>query len=331
MLDVESTSLSAFERDLLQRPSVGGLILFARNYASPSQLKALVSSIRDSNPELLIAVDQEGGRVQRFQDGFLKLPPLHALGEMYGRDPAQARDCSTRCAWAMAAELLHYGIDISFAPVLDLYSPASPVIQERAFAAEVEVVVDLALHYIKGMNNAGMTATGKHYPGHGLVARDSHDELPIDERTADEILSNDYQVFARCIAALAGIMPAHVVYPALDTRSAGFSSLWIQEKLRKELAFDGVVFSDDLSMQAAHAVGSVEQRAELALTAGCDMVLVCNDQEAAVAVADWLEQEWVPGNSRIATMRASPAPEIADLYNEDQWAAACAVVRSLSK
>ena len=330
MLDVESTSLSAFERDLLQRPSVGGLILFARNYASPSQLKALVSSIRDSNPELLIAVDQEGGRVQRFQDGFLKLPPLHALGEMYGRDPAQARDCSTRCAWAMAAELLHYGIDISFAPVLDLYSPASPVIKERAFAAEVDIVVDLASCYIKGMNSAGMAATGKHYPGHGLVALDSHDTLPIDERTAEEILSNDYQVFAGCIASLAGIMPAHVVYPALDTRSAGFSSIWIQQKLRKELAFDGVVFSDDLSMRAAHAVGRVEQRAELALTAGCDMVLVCNDREAAVAVADWLERESVPGNSRIAAMRASPAPEIADLYNEDKWAGASAVVRSFT-
>lgn len=330
MLDVESTSLSAYECELLQRPSVGGLILFARNYSSPSQLRELVGSIRDCNHDLLIAVDQEGGRVQRFRDGFLKLPALHTIGELYERDPTRARDCATQCAWAMAAEVLHYGIDISFAPVLDLFSPDSPVIKERAIAAEVEVVIDLACHYIAGMNSAGMAATGKHYPGHGFVVLDSHDELPFDSRTAEEILQNDYRVFAGCVASLAAIMPAHVVYPAIDSKSAGFSSIWIEQKLRKDLGFDGVVFSDDLSMQAAHAVGGAEQRAELALAAGCDMVLVCNDREAAIAVADWLEQTAVRGSARIARMRANPAPEIANLYNEEKWESASAIALSLS-
>tara|TARA_B100001964_G_scaffold115375_2_gene128590 strand:+ start:21052 stop:22125 length:1074 start_codon:yes stop_codon:yes gene_type:complete len=330
MLDLEGTTLSASEYELLQRPTVGGLILFSRNYSGPTQLQELIAAVRACNSDLLIAVDQEGGRVQRFRDGFLELPALHKIGARYADDPAQARELARQCAWAMAAEVLHCGIDISFAPVLDLYSADSPVIKERAFSDDVSQVTELASSYIKGMNEAGMAATGKHYPGHGFVAVDSHKELPVDERSAEEILSRDYQVFANCIKLVAAIMPAHVRYPAVDSLSAGFSKRWIQHYLRDRLQFDGVIFSDDLSMAAARDAGTAPQRAEMALAAGCDMLLVCNDRQSALSVADWLEQNEVPPSERIANMRASPAAAIADLYNEDRWKIASAAARSLT-
>lgn len=333
MLDVEGLSLSSKEKELLQRQSVGGVILFSRNYSAPAQLKELLASIRECNPGLLLAVDQEGGRVQRFREHFLKLPPLHEIGLVYESDPERGLYTARMCAWAMAAEILHYGLDFSFAPVLDLYSSESRVIKERSFAASVEQVSLLGSAYIDGMHEAGMAATGKHFPGHGTVIADSHVELPTDNRAIEEIRALDFKAFENCIGKLDAIMPAHVIYPAVDKVCAGFSKIWIQSILREELGFDGVVFSDDLSMNAAHTVGNVEQRAELALAAGCDMILVCNDQPNAIKVADYLESSNYSGSvgsDKLNLMRAVPAAGISDLYQQDKWLEASELVAAIS-
>lgn len=332
MLDLESTSLSDFEKTLLQRPVVGGLILFSRNYESPEQLLELTAAIRAVRPNLLIAVDQEGGRVQRLKAGFLELPALRLIGELYERSPEQGLEMAKVCGWAMAAEVVHHGIDFSFAPVLDLFTLQSEVIKERAFAADFESVSILAQAYVQGMNEAGMAATGKHFPGHGTVAADSHFELPIDSRAAEEILQTDYQAFSRSIGFLGAIMPAHVKYPDLDGDCAGYSSFWIEQKLRAELGFEGVVFSDDLTMAAAHSAGNACDRAGLALAAGCDMVLVCNDTATAIEVADYLEAKLPAGkqglSARLQTMSAQKK-DISDLYNSQRWQDANAAINKL--
>lgn len=322
MLDLEGTAVSPFEQELLQRPSIGGLILFSRNFASINQLRDLVAVVRECRPDILIAVDQEGGRVQRLREGFLRLPSLRAIARFALADRERAGEVAATSGWAMAAELLHYGIDISFAPVLDLYQEKSPVIRERAFSESSAEVITLARAYIEGMHQAGMAATGKHFPGHGTVAADSHFELPVDARSLAEIEAADYSTFAGCIDVLDGIMPAHVLYPQVDSQCAGFSKIWIKQKLRGELGFDGVVFSDDLSMQAAVGAGSPEERSALALEAGCDMILVCNDRSCALTVADWLEANSVKGNQRLVKMRAHPAQEISRLYQSPRWQAA---------
>lgn len=334
MLDLEGPSLTVFEQEMLQQPAVGGLILFSRNFVSCAQLRDLISAIRESNERLLIAVDQEGGRVQRFRDGFLQLPALHSLSRLLDKHSDQAAQhaatVAQHCGWAMAAEILHYGIDISFAPVLDRYNAASSVIRERAFSDKVEVISELARSYIEGMHAAGMAATGKHYPGHGTVQADSHVELPIDERSLEEISNTDLQAFANCIDVLDGIMPAHVIYPAVDSVSAGYSRIWIEDILRKQLGFEGVIFSDDLSMTAAHDAGKVENRAELALAAGCDMILVCNDRPGALDTMNWLDANNHPASDKLIRMRAKPAAEIENLYASQRWAEASAVVKSLT-
>ena len=331
MLDLEGTALTMAECELLNRPSVGGVILFKRNYISPSQLTDLTASIRECKPDILIAVDQEGGRVQRFYEGFLSLPALYSIGQLYARDADRGRVVAEHCAWAMAAEVIHHGVDISFAPVLDLYNSESRAIENRAFSPSAEDTVDLAESYISGMNKAGMVAIGKHYPGHGSVEADSHEELPRDEREADEIMGADYKVFAKCVSRLGGIMSAHVIYPAVDGEPAGFSNFWLNDKLRTELGFQGAVFSDDLSMTAVKSAGTAEYRAKLALTAGCDMVLVCNDRASALSVSDWLERNEIQGSRKLHKLRAKPAPEIANLYNEEKWLTACEMVCSLTK
>lgn len=329
MLDLEGTELSADERQLLQSPAVGGVILFSRNYQSKSQLRDLVASVRELNPDLLLAVDQEGGRVQRFRDGFTRLPALSRLAGAYDQDPEAGSRLIHQAAWVMAAELIACGLDLSFAPVLDLYRADSQVIADRAFAAEPELVAKLARLYIDGMHDAGMCATGKHYPGHGSVIADSHIELPVDERAAEQILTRDYQVFADLIEVLDAVMPAHVIYPALDAHCAGFSHYWLQDKLRQELEFTGVIFSDDLSMSAALAAGSITERAQVALAAGCDMILVCNDRPAALTLLAWLEREQVAGSKRIAALRALPAEDFSDLSHNDYWLEATAALAAL--
>ncbi|MGI9251696.1 MAG: beta-N-acetylhexosaminidase [Pseudohongiellaceae bacterium] len=343
MLDLQGPVLQAAEADLLLNPVVGGVILFARNYTAPAQLADLTAAIRQQRADMLIAVDQEGGRVQRFREGFLPLPSLYSLANaaLSGRSATDKGGAAgeegrepnlqlvSNCAWAMAAELLHHGIDFSFAPVLDVYNPASKVIAERAFAATPEQTVPLARAYIEGMHAAGMAATGKHYPGHGTVEADSHHELPVDERSREQILASDYRVFADCIGQLEAIMPAHIVYPAVDDVCAGFSRVWIQELLRDALGFTGVVFSDDLGMAAAAVTGPVEARAEAALEAGCDMVLLCNHSAEAGQLAKWLERQAAADGSlkaklcasrqRQSAMVAKPAPEIATLYQSERW------------
>lgn len=330
MLDLKGLSIDAQEREILQHQQVGGVILFSRNYASPQQLTDLVASIKQCNDQLLVAVDQEGGRVQRFREHFLALPPLRAVGLEYERDPERGLAAAKLCAWAMAAELMQYGIDISFAPVLDLFDANSPVIKDRAFAADGIKVSELGMAYIEGMHEAGMAATGKHFPGHGMVMADSHTELPRDERNLDEIRRHDLVPFAHCINSLDAIMPAHIVYPKIDQHCAGFSRVWIQELLRKELGFDGVVFSDDLTMNAAHSAGSVAQRADLALAAGCDMVLVCNEPRQASDLVAYLDKKQQPGSDRIGCMLAKNAHNHAHLYESDKWLEAKELVSELS-
>jgi beta-N-acetylhexosaminidase len=290
MLDIEGQSLTPEDEALLAHPQVGGVILFARNYANPGQLRALVAAIHAvKRPPLIVAVDQEGGRVQRFREGFTQLPPMRWLGEAHDRDARAAVQLATDIGWLMASELRTCGVDLSFAPVLDLDHGVCDVIGDRAFHHHPTVVTSLARAFMRGMLMAGMAPVGKHFPGHGAVSGDSHHELPIDERSLGEIASTDLVPFQRLAAqGLAGVMPAHVVYSAVDDRPAGFSRRWLQDILRGELHFKGAVFSDDLSMAGAHVAGSPAERAAAALDAGCDMLLVCNDRAAAREVVEWL-------------------------------------------
>ena len=330
MLDLKCLIVEIEERQLLTHPQVGGVILFSRNYASVAQLEDLIASIKQCNDHLLVAVDQEGGRVQRFRDQFLTLPELRTIGVEYEKDPEQGIAAAKLCAWAMAAELMQYGVDISFAPVLDLFDVNSPVIKERAFSNDGATVGKIGLAYIEGMQEAGMAATGKHFPGHGKVSADSHTELPTDTRSLDEIRENDLIPFAKCIQSLDAIMPAHIVYPQVDENCAGFSKVWIEGLLRAELGFDGVVFSDDLTMNAAHSAGTITERADLALAAGCDMVLVCNQPEQAAEVVSYLDEKQQAGNYRIGCMLAKNASKHAGLYESDRWQQAKELIGRLS-
>ncbi len=278
MIDVEGLTLTPAEKEKINHPNTGAVILFSRNYSSPEQIASLVNNIREArNGDILIAVDQEGGRVQRFQTGFTRLPPV----SVFSRYPELAE----AAGWLMAAELLAVGVDFSFAPVLDIDCGVSQIIGNRSFSQDPQLATQLASNFRKGMNSAGMAATGKHFPGHGAVALDSHLTLPIDNRDLNTIRNKDFLPFKRLIAeGLEAIMPAHVVYPQIDTLPAGFSTQWIQHHLRTELNFDGTIFSDDLSMEGAVSMGDFSQRAKLALQAGCDMVLVCNNSTAAEEV-----------------------------------------------
>lgn len=305
MLDLEGVALSTEERDLLAHPSVGGLILFSRNYQAPDQLQELVRQVRAVRPEILIAVDQEGGRVQRFRTGFTRLPPMAALGASYRRNPAGALQSADLVGELMADELRTHDIDISFAPVLDLDYGTSAVIGDRSFNADPQAVVALAGAFMDGMARAGMAATGKHFPGHGHVAADSHLELPDDPRDR-HALDLDLVPFRALAARLEGIMPAHVRYSAIDPRPAGFSRYWLGQVLRGECGYRGVIFSDDLGMAGAAEAGGFEQRAEAALAAGCDMVLVCNDRTAAVSVLHWLEGQRFEHRVPAVSLRAKP-------------------------
>lgn len=282
MLDVEGLTLTQHEQEKINHPNTGAVILFSRNYQNPEQVTELINSIRAARKgDILIAVDQEGGRVQRFQNGFTRLPPASSY--------AQAPGIAESAGWLMAAELLAVGVDFSFAPVLDIDCGVSEIIGNRSFSTDPELATHLASLFRKGMKEAGMAATGKHFPGHGAVASDSHLTLPIDERDLDSIRAKDLLPFKQLIKeGLEGIMPAHVVYPNIDPDPAGFSAFWIQKILRRELNFSGTVFSDDLSMAGAASAGDFPERARLAQQAGCDMILVCNNPVAAEQVLETL-------------------------------------------
>lgn len=331
MLDIQGQKLSMEERQLLSRQAVGGVILFSRNFSEPSQLRDLIREIRECKPEILLAVDQEGGRVQRFRSGFSRLPAPYRFSELFDRSPEEAVSLAHTCGWLMAAELLYFGLDLSFAPVLDLYTTASEVIGDRAFSAEVDIAVRLIRAYVDGMHEAGMVATGKHFPGHGTVVADSHVELPVDDRPESQIWAHDLKVFSDCIDVLDAVMPAHVCYPAIDQECAGYSSTWLQGILRRRLGFEGVIFSDDLNMEAAKKIGDAVTRAKKALSAGCDMVLVCNAPQSALQVADYLEASGHPGNPGLAKLRGAPSPEIASLFETDKWATAAEAANRLSE
>ncbi len=305
MMDLEGLSVSEVERELLQHPLVGGLIFFTRNYENRAQIQDLVKAVRDVRQDILIAVDQEGGRVQRFRDGFSNLPALATFGELFDKNPAQACKEAESAAFTMASELVAVGIDISFAPVLDVESGISQVIGDRSFGHSADVVVELASAYIQGMNRAGMQATGKHFPGHGSVAADSHVAMPVDERDFATILAHDLPPFAKLSSRLGGIMPAHVIYSQVDELPAGFSRHWLQNILRQQLGFAGAIFSDDISMVAAAVAGDYVERTRLALDAGCDMVPICNTQAAVINVLDNLRlTPNVQSAARLAAMRA---------------------------
>lgn len=284
MIDIEGIELTSEDRTLLNNPLTGGVILFTRNFKSPEQVRQLINGIRSlRDPALLIAIDHEGGRVQRFKEPFTHIPALHILGERYDVDSTVALQHAKIFGWLTAIELLAFNIDFSFTPVLDVDYGISAVIGDRAFHQKPEVIALLAAAYIEGMHDAGMASTGKHFPGHGGVSADSHTAIPVDTRPLNTILENDIVPFEKLIPKhLDGIMPAHVIYDAIANEPAGFSSFWLKEILREKLKFNGVIFSDDLDMQGASCISdSYAIRAETALNAGCDMVLICNNRPAA--------------------------------------------------
>jgi len=313
MLDIAGTWLTAEDRHVLRQPEVGGLILFARNIEHPAQVRELCGAIRALRPDLLLAVDQEGGRVQRLRQGFVRLPAMGALASH-----ERAEQLAEDCGWLMATEVLAAGLDFSFAPVLDLDCRRSAVIGSRGFAGDPQAVTRLAGAFVHGMHAAGMAATGKHFPGHGWAEADSHVAIPIDERSLDAIRSHDLQPFQHLAGQLDAVMPAHVIYPQVDAQPAGFSRRWLQDVLRAELNFAGVVFSDDLSMAGAHVAGDAAARIEAALVAGCDMGLVCNDRAAAELALSALQRLAVQPAPRLARMRRQGFPGV-DYKQNPRW------------
>jgi len=326
MLDVAGCALTVEEREMVKHPNTGAVILFARNFQEPGQVIELIDAIRKArNGLLLIAVDQEGGRVQRFQNGFTRLPPA----SFYAKAPELAEPSG----WLMAAELLAVGVDFSFAPVLDVDCGISEIIGDRSFATDAALASRLASHFRNGMKAAGMAATCKHFPGHGGVALDSHLTLPEDGRDLQALREKDLRPFRHLIGeGLEGIMPAHVVYPNIDPAPAGFSPFWIQQMLRGELGFDGAVFSDDLSMAGAAVAGDFPERARLALEAGCDMVLVCNNPAAAARV---LEAVPVADNPlrlrRLMAMQGQATYSRKQLMRTERWLHCARLINQLQE
>ncbi|NMG44197.1 beta-N-acetylhexosaminidase [Aromatoleum toluvorans] len=326
MLDVAGTTLTDEERERLCDPLVGGVILFARNFTGCEQLSALTADIHAlRDPALVIAVDHEGGRVQRFRtDGFTRLPSMRRLGQLWAQDHVAALDAARSVGFVLAAELLAHGVDLSFAPVLDLDYGGSRVIGDRSFHRDPQVAATLAQALAAGMAEAGMGCVGKHFPGHGFVEADSHLEIPVDERDFDAIWNEDIVPYRHRIGRqLSGVMPAHVIYTKVDPNPAGFSRFWLQDVLRGRVGFKGVVFSDDLTMEGAAVAGDILARAKAAHAAGCDMVLVCNRPDLAADLLDrWVPDVQPESRARIEALRARPqfpdafALELSPVYQQ---------------
>ena len=325
MLDIEGCELTDEDRRRLRHPQTGGIVLFTRNYRDTDQLAELCREIHQlRDPPLLIAVDHEGGRVQRFRDGFQALPAMGRLGDLYDQDPDEAIRLAELFAWIMAAELRQHGVDLSFAPVLDVGGPHSSVIGDRAFHRSPEAISHLANAWVRGMRAAGMEAVGKHFPGHGTVAGDSHHVMPFDNRKFSEIEALDLVPFRRVISThLAGIMMAHVIYDRVDDQPAGYSRYWIETVLRGHLRFDGIVFSDDLNMAGAESVGGFAARGQRALAAGCDILLVCNNADGADEVIESLRDYSNP-TSQLRMVRMHGEKGEDDLCSGSRWRQACA-------
>jgi beta-N-acetylhexosaminidase len=335
MLDIAGVSLTDDDRRRLLHPLTGGVILFSRNFQSPEQLAALTADIHAlRTPALLIAVDHEGGRVQRFREGFTLIPAMRELGVAWEKSPPDARQSAQDTGFVLATELRAHGIDLTFAPVLDVDFKRSSVIGDRAFHADPDIIAPLAQALVHGLNLGGMSSVGKHFPGHGHVRADSHHEIPVDDRSYVDIEQCDLIPFRRLIGAgLGAVMPAHVIYPQVDKQPAGFSAKWLKQILRQQLEFDGVIFSDDLSMEGAKGAGDIVARAHAALAAGCDMVLLCNDETAAdELLADLDHRMPAVGQARLARMRGrGTIHDMATLTDMPEYQRARAAVLSIGK
>ncbi len=309
MMDVSGFTLTETEKTNLNKPSIGGVILFTRNYKDIHQIRKLIGEIHLINSDLLIAVDHEGGRVQRFREGFTHLPAMAKLGQVYDKYPEHAVEQAFSCGWILAAELLAIDVDFSFTPVLDLDYGNSSAIGDRAFHSSPEVVIELAGSLIKGLHEAGMKCVGKHFPGHGHVEIDSHIDLPIDVRSMNEI-EYDILCFKRLInMGLDAVMTAHVLYPQVDDKPSSFSSIWIKDILKTQLGFSGIVFTDDLSMQGANFIKNIAERVHLSLESGCDMALICNHPELVTEVIDL---DW-PNSEKLQLMKGIKPKEFNEI------------------
>lgn len=323
IVDVQGKVLEPEDKEILAHPLVGGLILFTRNYESPEQLGELIHQIHQiRTPSLAVCVDQEGGTVQRFREGFTRLPAAQALGKLYRQDRENAYQACTHMGWLMAAELRATGVDISFAPVVDLNWGTSEVIGGRAFHRKPYIVSELASRYIAGMHQAGMKSVIKHFPGHGHVHEDSHKDMPVDKRSFQEIRGEDLIPFEHLAAAYnEGLMTAHIIFPEVDKVPVTFSHEWLQHTLREQLNFSGVIFSDDLNMHAAHLHEDIQSRVRAAFEAGCDVALLCNNRPAVIEVLEHLNEYHNPVASlRLFRMRGAPGAEsLQELHRMPMW------------
>ncbi len=334
MLDIDGTRLTPADRDLLREPAVGGIILFTRNFESVQQITELVAELRRlRRPPLLIAVDHEGGRVQRFREGFTVIPAMRAIGRLHRRDAEQAEQLARTAGWLIGSELRSVDIDLCFAPCVDLDWGISEIIGDRAFHSSPRVVGALATQFSRGLRSAGMAAVAKHFPGHGAVVADSHLKLPVDRREYGDLL-DDMLPYERLVStrAVAGVMMAHIVYADIDPEPSGFSRYWIQEELRGRLGFDGAVFSDDLSMKATREYGSMPDRAKLSLSAGCDMVIICNDRARAERAVHALSGYSNPVSQvRLARLHGTGGKSLKALNKSEEWGAATAALAEVSE
>ena len=302
MIDIEGPFLNQEDIELIGSPHVGGLILFERNFLDRNQITDLCFEIKSKKPEIIIAVDQEGGRVQRFKKGFSQIPPMQRLGDLVSYDKHAGLDLCKNAGWLIASELIASGIDLSFSPVLDLDQDLSSIIGDRAFSDQIDIVIECARAFIFGMNEAGMACVGKHFPGHGSISEDSHLEKPIDRRALNEIENKDLIPFKELINNLDGIMTAHILFPDVDERIATFSKIWIKQILREQMKFEGMIFSDDLSMEGTNEFKSFYDKTKNAIISGCEMVLICNNREGAKDALKYFEENKIEASEKTFSM-----------------------------
>lgn len=302
MIDIEGPFLSQEDIELIGSPHVGGLILFERNFLDRNQITDLCFEIKSKKPEIIIAVDQEGGRVQRFKKGFSQIPPMQKLGDLVSYDKHAGLDLCKNAGWLIASELIASGIDLSFSPVLDLDQDLSSIIGDRAFSDQIDIVIECARAFIFGMNEAGMACVGKHFPGHGSISEDSHLEKPIDRRALNEIEKKDLIPFKELINNLDGIMTAHILFPDVDERITTFSKIWIKQILREQMKFEGMIFSDDLSMEGTSEFKSFYDKTKNAIISGCEMILICNNREGAKDALKYFEENKIEASEKTFSM-----------------------------